>query len=335
MSGAFVPYHQRQNKGVDRLVFIDLLTKINRARPIGDYRYISFGGPYLEDFKLIHSQFGNDDLISIENDPIALGRQSFNRPLNCIQCKGLDSAAFVDNYEAEKNSIIWLDYADPKKTAEQINEFQALLSKLMSYDILKITLNANPGALRADGMYTNGKRETKEECQNMRLEKLKQRLGDHLPPSTTAVDMTKDGLPEVLSRAIEHAANSVMSSRRLTKEIFQPLLSFVYSDSDHQMLTITGIILPKGSKGNFLRETNISRWKLAATKWGEVKRIMVPALTAREKLFIDQCLPKSSGKQIQGKLKFLFDKQPAISVNIIDSYRMFYRHYPNFQRVLL
>ncbi|WP_407928292.1 O-methyltransferase, partial [Collimonas silvisoli] len=57
MSGAYVPYHLRQNKAVDRQLFVDLLTKLNRYKAIGDYSYVSFGGPYLEDFKLVHSHF--------------------------------------------------------------------------------------------------------------------------------------------------------------------------------------------------------------------------------------------------------------------------------------
>lgn len=336
MSGAFVPYHQRQNKAVDRHVFIDLLTRVNRIRSIGEYKYVSFGGPFLEDFKLLHTHFGNTNLVSLEKNPVALGRQAFNRPLSCIDCKSIDSGTFVDGYEAVENAIIWLDYAEANKTAEQFSEFQTILSKLMSYDILKITINANPNSLHREGGFEkDGKRETLEACLNQRLSKLKLRIGDHLDSSISAADMTKDRLPLILSKALEHAANSVMQSRRLTNEIFQPLLTFVYSDSEHQMLTLTGIVLPRGTKGWFLKETGINKWRLASTKWGEAKRIMVPALTAREKLFMDQCLPNSSGRKIQQKLNFFFDDKPEVSIKIIESYKMFYRHYPNFQRVFI
>ena len=44
------PYHQRPNKTVDRYLFVELLSKINRYRHIGDYSYIGLGGPSLEDF---------------------------------------------------------------------------------------------------------------------------------------------------------------------------------------------------------------------------------------------------------------------------------------------
>ena len=66
MSGGTVPYHLRQNKAIDRSLFIDLLARLNRCRDISDYTYIGFGGPFLEDFKSVHSFTGISKMISIE-----------------------------------------------------------------------------------------------------------------------------------------------------------------------------------------------------------------------------------------------------------------------------
>lgn len=336
MSGALVPYHQRQNKAVDRQLFIDLLTRINRYKPISNYHYYSFGGAFLEDFKLIHSHFGNEKLFSIENDDTAFARQKFNLPLNCITCMKKDSSDFIDEFTAQNNSIIWLDFADASKTREQLQQIQTLLPKLFAGDIVKITLNANPEVLRGSHEKNlDGKRETVEERNKLRLEKLTGRLGDYLPQGITEDQMTNAGLPKVLCSALEFTANKGMESRIAERLYFQPVTSFAYSDSNHQMLTVTGIVLPKADRKEFFEKTQLKRWKTSTTTWGTYKQIMVPALTAKEKIFIDQQLPKKSGKQIQKNLKFQFDNNVQKSVQIIENYRLYYRYYPNFHKVIL
>lgn len=333
MSGGLVPYHQRPNKSVERYLFVELLTKINRYRLIGPYTYVGFGGPFLEDFKLIHNYFGNKKMLSIEMDANVLKRQKFNLPLSCIKCTHQTSADFVASYSVKGNAVIWLDYASPKDVRIQVQEFESLLSKLLTYDVVKITLNANPDTLRRhDAVDENGKRETVEERNRKRLKKLSERLDDYLPQETTPDMMTVDGLPQVLCRVLEFAANSAM--RGLGDEIFQPLTAFTYSDSSHQMLTLTGIILPRAEAGDFFKDTAIKKWPLSATDWRTIHKIRLPELTVREKLFIDSYLPRSNERLIQKKLKFLFGASEEQSLEALKSYVTFYRHYPNYHRVV-
>jgi hypothetical protein len=333
MSGGLVPYHLRPNKSVDRYLFVELLAKVNRFKPITFYSYVGFGGPFLEDFKLIHNQFGNKKMISIEIDPNVLKRQEFNLPLSCIERLNQSSGDFIASYSIEGNAVIWLDYTDPRKIRLQIQEFESLLSKLQTYDVVKITLNANPETLRAhDARNEEGKRETTEERNEKRLEKLSERLGDYLPHGATSDMMTIDGLPQVLCRALEFAANNAMKGR--LGNIFQPLAAFAYADSQHQMLTLTGIILPRADIRDFFRETAIRKWRLSATDWRTIHKIKLPELTAREKLFIDRHLPKSNEKRIQKKLKFLFGADEEQSLEVLKSYVTFYRHYPNYIRAV-
>lgn len=335
MSGALVPYHQRQNKAVDRHLFIDLLARVNRYKPISGYTYISFGGAFLEDFKLLHSQFGNVQLISLEKDLVAWDRQQFNLPISCIRCVREDSNTFITNYSISGNAIFWLDFADANRTRQQIEEFQSLLGKMQAYDIVKLTLNANPNVLRdSNSTDEGGCRETSETRNEKRLSELRRRLDDFIPQDTTSQSMTKDALPSVLLRAVQYAANEAMKSKQLLKERFYPLTAFVYNDSQHQMLTVTGIILPKSEVKKFLGETGINKWNLASRSSTPYQKIMVPSLSAREKIFIDRLLPKATSKQIQKKLGFLFDKNNVKSIKIIDNYKLFYRYYPNFHKVL-
>ena len=333
MSGAFVPYHQRQNKAVDRHLFIDLLGRLNRRISIADYAYVSFGGAFLEDFKLIHASFGNRQLISLEINEIAHKRQLFNLPLSCIQCLRSSSGDFIDSYAIDNNAIIWLDYASARDTRVQFSEFQALLPKLRRYDIVKITLNANPETLRASKYCDDaGKPETTEVLRKKRFAELEKRIGDFISHEFTPESMIEEEYPRVLSKALEVAANDSLKGR--PEDYFQPLMSFAYSDSMHQMFTISGILLPKADRIRFLKDTGLKQFKLATLSWDNYKRIKLPALTAKERLFIDQNLPKWGEKTIQKRLKFWFDKSEANSLKILKNYIEFYRQYPNFHRVL-
>jgi len=333
MSGGFVPYHLRPNKAVDRHLFVELLTKINRYAPISKYTYVGFGGSFLEDFKLVHNTFGNKKMISIEGDPNVMRRQKFNLPLRCIERRNEKSGDFIASYSIEGQAVIWLDYASPREIRIQVEEFESLIAKLQTHDILKITVNANPETLRArDSIDDSGRRETAGVRNEKRLAKLSARLGDYLPQEASAEMMTLDELPKLLCRALEFDANNALKGSR--SETFQDLTSFVYSDLSHQMLTVTGMILQKSEVRNFLKETDIRRWELSSLDYRTVRRIRVPELTAREKLFIDRYLPASSEKLIHKRLDFLFDDDEEISLQILKGYTDFYRFYPNFQKVI-
>ena len=75
MSGASLPYHLRPHKSVDRRLFLDLLMRLERWRPLVDYAYISMGAYPLEDHKLVHRHLGIDKLIAFDNDEKIVARQ--------------------------------------------------------------------------------------------------------------------------------------------------------------------------------------------------------------------------------------------------------------------
>lgn len=77
------PYHLRHNKAVDRFLFIDLISKINEVSngAIASYTYHSLGGPFLEDFKLMHHYFPLINMVCIEKDLETHKRQKFNCPI--------------------------------------------------------------------------------------------------------------------------------------------------------------------------------------------------------------------------------------------------------------
>ena len=80
-------YHLKLNKSIDRLLFIDIIKAFNVFFEINDYRYIGFGGPYLEDFKLLSNMFPKIKMISLEIDEETYKRQKFHLCSNNLDLK--------------------------------------------------------------------------------------------------------------------------------------------------------------------------------------------------------------------------------------------------------
>src|SRR5258706_1113772 len=156
MTGAAVPYHLRPHKAVDRRLFLDLLSRFERWRPLPEYVYVSMGAYPLEDHKLIHRMIGITKLIAFDLDDGVVARQRFNKPIescHCVKKKSgeliaeLDSILTEYGLPADKGLIVWLDYTDPTKIGQQIREFEALLDRLRAGDVVRVTVNAHPRAL--------------------------------------------------------------------------------------------------------------------------------------------------------------------------------------------
>ncbi|WAC11229.1 O-methyltransferase [Dyadobacter pollutisoli] len=334
MSGGYVFYNQRPNKAVERQLFVELLVKLNRHIPVSKYNYISFGGTYFEDFKLVHSYFANSTMVSIEEDANIFARQRFNKPLGCIIAENCTSDDFIINkFDKYEQNIIWLDYADSKQHQTQLGEFKSLLTKSNELDVIKITLNAN-----LDTLFSQSKRKedgrafNTAELNQRRYENLKSRINNFLPNDIGPSDLAANRYPLVLNRAVGVAAAQAMSTMR-PGLLFQPLTSFFYEDSINQMMTVTGIILKEGTSEALFEETALGDWELASTEWGKCLQILVPPLTVKEKLTLDQNIPCTDIASLQEVLNFKFDSVAHRHDSMLDHYNKYYRYYPTFHRV--
>ncbi|MCH2157281.1 MAG: hypothetical protein MK096_00685 [Oleiphilaceae bacterium] len=340
MSGGYVPYHLRPNKAIDRATFIEFLQRVNLVNPIQNYTYIGFGGPFLEDFRAIHSNLGIDRLISIEEDNCVYLRQKFNKPFGGLDCKNATSSEFLASKYREKdqNFVIWLDFADPKKLDSQLEEFESTLHEMEPFDILKITLNANERTL-GDPQYEKTasgefKRANAAYKRAHRLHNLKSKVGSaNFPDSITGDMLTASEYPTALIKILEKRAKR---SKKGTCHFAWPALSFCYKDTFHQMLTLTCIILDESDSAE-LEQTQkaILDWSLSNTNWGRPRTINVPDLSAKERLTIDPMLPTATEEDILNKLGFELSSDRDNSLKMIESYKEYYRHYPYFSKVML
>jgi putative O-methyltransferase len=339
VSGTSIPYHLRQNKYVERRLFVDLLNQLDRWQALKRYLYVGFGAIYFEDFKLLHSHFAIERMLSIEKEEWVLPRQKLNVPLGCIDHDHCPSSEFIeklDSYRAKykvQNLLVWFDYAG-LDLAGQLTDVKALVPGLLGRDILKVTLSADAEELApAFGPVD-------QDVLEARYEKLREILGTQfLPDSVTPERMTKEGYPSILCEAFKRVVAQAMTES--PTKTFQPIGCYVYKDTS-QMITLTGIILERDEIEEFRQRTAIESFELAGLAW-ELQRIDVPDLSLREKFLLDgKIFHKASdvkfrktAEEVAREIHFTFARDQDESLRMIRSYIKFYRYYPNYYPVVV
>ncbi|MBS4050626.1 MAG: hypothetical protein KGZ69_05425 [Methylomonas sp.] len=334
MSGQDVPYYLRPNKHVERQIFLDILSHINRWTNLKEYLYASMGGKHLEDLKAVYSALGVKNLLSIECNHVTYERQMFNRPFSFLDCLKTTTGEFIaqlDKILEEKkanNCIVWLDYASAKNRQGQLQEVETIASKLAKNDILKITLNASRKTLGAD----KEDNESEDDFQRRLLEKAKAKLGAYFPghiPDHSR--MTDSGFAEIVSHASKAAIlKGLAGSPNLS---FLPLGQFRYNDGYHWMYTMTGIFLDREKEEEFRERSGIEDSDFISTDWQLITEIALPDLSLRERMEIDLNIHLRPD-EIHAKLPFGFDSNPERSVDTLKRYIKHYKRYPNFVRAV-
>jgi len=321
MSGGSVPYHLRTNKAIERRIFFDLLGNLALGRDLKNYKYISLGGPMLADHQALHHELGLTKLVSIERDSAVLTRQDFNKPYSCIECMEGSTSEYINNFNESDPVIIWLDYTDTK-WGVQLNDCSSLIENLKEYDIFKVTFNANPDSLKGNSAITPLEAfQTKANCTQL--------SANLTANDVSGMDRFALTISEMFMRATEDAIG-------LEELVYVPLTQFRYIDNRHQMLTITGIILPEDdekSLRSLLTDSHLENWQYMAKSWKDIQEINVPDITLKERAEINRHLPCEGNEFDLDVLPFKLDKNARKAKSKIDNYIKYYRFIPNFQRI--
>ncbi len=342
MSGASLAYQLRPNKAVDRELFLSMLTRLAPHLRLERYHYIGLGGPFLEDFRLLHSRIGIGRkrgsrtvgrLTCIESKLEVHKRQRFNRPVASIKCIHSTIERYLDTTTISTPAIIWFDYT--KAAASHIHRFAATVGTLPIGSILRVTLNANPGgepneepsgrdlSVQVDGDMSadRAQKPTKTEW---RLQRFKERLGLLVPSGLAAEAMTTEKygptLLQVLKLAVEKQALS-FGDRRVVWA-----LATHYAD-DQPMVTAALVVCDREDKS---AEKLIKGWEFYSTP-DDPHRIELPALSSLERLTMES--------NSNAKRKLGFDLAAVIDSKLggdpFESFKKFYRIFPHFSRVEL
>lgn len=318
-------YHLRPNKSIDRSLFIQTLIGLGRIIPITEYQYTGFGSYLFDDFKLLHDTLNISNMVSLERDPIEYKRAEFNLPYNCIEVKNIECTEYLSELliEDDSHNIFWLDFVEPAELGTQLADYATLINKLNCYDVVRITLNANPGSL--------GKTKDPEKLHEFRYNTLKGRIPDaDFPPSISVNDLTANKYPLALLKILKKITmSSLVDDPVYSPNFMLPLFSSVYADGQ-QMLTFTGIILDSHDKEAEIKNA-LQNYSHNNFSWDEPCNIEIPALSVREIAELNKLLPNTEiQQQLIEKFPFIFSKN---DIQAVDSYISFYKYYPNYHHV--
>lgn len=315
-AGSSLPYRLRPNKAVDRELFLSLLTRLAPTLELEKHHYIGLGGPFLQDFRLIHARLGIDRMTCVEIEQAVYKRQLFNRPVESVECFHSSLEDYLDEHDCDRPVIVWFDYTEPKSVTEQIGRFARAVGEVPVYSVLRITLNGNPGSLGKPAENLS-----EDALWAWRLEKFRDRLGALFPTDLTPEGMkTKTYGPSVL-RALYLAVEKEVLSHADRQIVWA--LSTHYADGQ-PMVTAALVICGTNDKSV---PALVEGWSFYSPPH-EPLRIDLPALSTLERLTME-----SSG-DARAKLGFELPES-KLGEDPFEVFKKFYRIYPHFSRVEL
>ena len=301
------PYHLRVNKAIDRFLLVEILDILKRhCDDISDYTYYGFGGPFLEDCKLIHNRYREIKIVSIEKNEQTFKRQRFHQFSKNLELRQEDFASFLANFSSNGGEIFWLDYTDLK--FGHFDQFMSVLEKVSEKSIVKITIRSEP--------------------YEKEWEDFEREYGQILPSSAREIDIKRPFLfVKLLQEMLKLASQQVLPASG--ESIFQLLSSSHYSDQI-QMLSITGMVCNKREVSK-IRQW-FKNWNL---DWADPRRIDVPTLSTKERLHLEKYLPTKAktGRSLSQALGYRIDNSDSQHLEKLKQYEEFYQYYPYFARV--
>ena len=308
-------YQLRPNKAVDRHMLMETIRHLVKIHPDGihGYTYHGFGGPYLEDFRLLYETYPEIRMVSIEKDTETFRRQKFHLPCKSLELVNKSLSEFIGKYDPEDNkSIFWLDYTALKYSC--FTDFQSVLGVVADGSMVKITLRAEPKDFQ-----TQDRKLSKDG------EKFSKTFRDFLPTPTTSPPARQKHFATLLQDMVKIAAQRVLPTDKIK---FVPVTSFYYRDIT-PMFTLTGIVCNVNSE-NKLKEI-FKGCEFTNLLWVPPRPINVPALSTKERLHLQPLLPcKKPGEDLHKALGYKIDSSSQRTVQALEQYATFHRQIPYF-----
>jgi hypothetical protein len=315
-AGSSLPYRLRPNKAVDRELFLSLLMRLAPNLGLEKYHYVGLGGPFLEDFRMIHGRLGIAKMTCIETEEQVHKRQLFNRPVASIECVHKSLEDYLDKTDFNTPVIIWFDYTDPKGITTQVERFARTVGTVPIGSVLRVTLNANPGALgRPAGNLSEA------DLMEWRLQAFQRHFGSLFPSGLTADGMKQKSFGKSLLQALKLAVEKEVLSFRDRRVVWA--LATHYADGQ-AMVTAALVVCERDDKSV---EQLVKGWEFYATA-DAPHRLALPALSTLERLTMES--------DADAKAKMGFELPDSdMEENPFDVFKKFYRIYPHFSRVEL
>jgi len=320
--GSSVPYRLRQNKSVDRELFLAFLGRLAANLKLENYQYIGLGGPFLEDFRLVHSRLGLKKMICVEAEENVHKRQFFNRPTDQIECVHSKLEDYIEETDLKDPVIIWFDNTSASEIVKQIDVFTQTVLSAPPKSIIRITLNANPSSLKkpnADDKNYEGYGE-QEALQKWRFDEFRKLMSGMVPHDLKPEEMTHKGYGLCILRSLNLAVQKEILKKRNLDIIWA--LTTHYSDG-HPMITATLVTCEKDAKS--IIKGIVEDWEYCSEPSSPLVLDM-PALSTLERITME--LHEDPSEEMEYQLPI-----SDMGQDPFDSFKKFHRFFPHFSRV--
>lgn len=324
------PYHLRSNKAIDRFLLLEVIRRLDGFTDLAKCTYYGFGGPYLQDFRLMAERFPDMPLVSIEESAHTLRRQKFHLPSKKVTLLKSDFKSFLTTYSGAEEAIFWVDNVGLKFS--HFDDFMQLLTRVRERSIVKITVEADTRKFPFNMATAVLSESFLGELQQAFLESFERKYSKVLPGGMDSSRFRPNTFPELLQDMVQIAAQLALPAS--TGVTFQVLCTCVYSDGT-EMLTVTGVVSRISALGEVRRL--FRDWPFANLTWRAPRRIDVPVLTVKERLKLEEHLPCAgrAGQRLLGLLGYNVARDRSESLKKMRQYAAFYGYYPHFVRVVI
>lgn len=333
-------YHLRPNKAVDRFLFMQLLRALDARCSLSNHTYVGFGGPYLEDFRLLAHDFPTMRLVSIEKDGETHKRQKFHQCARTMEFVHGTMGEFLEkSFPSASPVIVWADYTDVSR--ECMSELSDMVRQAVPTSMLRITVRAEtpvpdqlglPETFRYPPRVPRGKKSA--------FEKIRDQYQRGMAVDGVTFpdrwfdwsEFSEDRFPVLLDRMLR----SVAEGSCVHPKAFLPLHSVKYSDGTI-MLSVTGMLCLETELDEITEHFRV-RSGIGCSTPDSLDSIDVPALTAKERLHLEKLLPakNTDGAVSMEGLGYLIegDEEEAASKAKMAQYERYHGLYPLFGRVV-
>jgi hypothetical protein len=254
----------------------------------------------------------------------------FNKPIAIARRVEADFDEIVSRWQqmfeeegiedAEK-FILWVRRVAGDHPASGPRQFQQLAGSIGLDGILRITLEIDFDDW-AGPEYLGGARLTVAERQEAVRARVESELSDFLAPADYAAPMDVNALCIAVAKAYGNAASEEVAGG--TDRIFEPL-SVVRYGADPVEITLTGMVTISRKKKALRRAMGDGDWPLASTAWDDLKTILVPDLTVKERIELEK-IGNNRGRVLTD-LGFDLDVVTG-ERGVFDSFVRFHRYLP-------
>ena len=324
-----VNYAIRPSKQVERKIIFETLLGMSDQLRFEDYQYVGFGGVWFVDFAMAHRLLGLRSMLSIENDAATAKRAKFNRPYGCVDVRHGDSQKILPTLEYDKRRVLaWLDY-DTGLGGPVLDDVATLCRHVKNESVLIVTVNADPLGLPVPDEAPCGRCGGRSDTYEQLATRIRRAASELVPNCIPEKATTMAGYPKFLASILFRQMRQQLRSAGRRGDTLVPMFNVAYRDTS-PMVTVGGVVVAADcAQGmtELLRNTRTAEFVREEPQL----RIRVPPLTVRERLSLDQAMPRTVSLGQEGVEEMGF----RLKAQHIEAYERFYRYHPTFGEVVI